>query len=149
MTRLIPFNRRSDNLVSSMTSIHDMLDDFFSNNYPATRSLARDTFKLDIEDREKDFLIEAELPGVDKENVSISMEADCLTIAVNVNEEREEEDKERNYVHKEHRFSSMSRKIYLGDADVDNISAKLENGVLSVTVPKMAQVETVKTINIE
>ncbi len=109
MTRLIPFNRRSDNLVSSMTSIHDMLDDFFSNNYPTTRSLARDTFKLDIEDREKDFLIEAELPGVDKENVSISMEADCLTIAVNVNEEREEEDKERNYVHKERRFSSMSR----------------------------------------
>ncbi len=148
MTRLIPFNRRSDNLVSSMTSIHDMLDDFFSNSYPS-RSLARDTFKLDIQDRENDFLIEAELPGVDKENVSISMEADCLTIAVNVNEEKQEEDKERNYLHKERRSCSMSRKIYLSDADVDNISAKLENGVLAVTVPKLTQVETVKTINIE
>ncbi|MGI6738006.1 MAG: Hsp20 family protein [Christensenellales bacterium] len=52
-------------------------------------------------------------------------------------------------MHKERRSCSMSRKIYLSDADVDNISAKLENGVLAVTVPKLTQAETVKTINIE
>ncbi|MDO5022203.1 MAG: Hsp20/alpha crystallin family protein [Eubacteriales bacterium] len=150
MATLIPFNHRRDNWANTgLSNIHNMLDDFFSTSYPTMRSLSKDTFKMDIQERDKDYVIEAELPGVGKENIKLSMNDDCLTIAVEVSEENKQEDEQKNYVHKERRYSSMSRSVYLGDANKNDISAKLNNGILSVVVPKQAKEESVKTINIE
>ena len=57
-----------------------------------------------------------------------------MTISVQREENIKEEKK--NYVHRERRFSSMSRSLYLDDAKSTGIKAKLENGVLSIKVPK-------------
>ncbi len=150
MATLIPFNHRRDIWDgSSLNSIHNMLDDFFSSEYPTMRNLASDTFKMDIQEREKDYIIEAELPGVTKDDIKLSMDNDCLTIAVVVTEKSKQEDEKKNYVHKERRYSSMSRSVYLDDVNKNEISAKLDNGILSITVPKQIKDENVKTINID
>ena len=70
MAGLIPFNRRNANLArvgSGFDDLYNMLDDFFSDNWMATgRNLLKDTFKIDIEEREFDYVVEAELPGAKK-----------------------------------------------------------------------------------
>jgi HSP20 family protein len=97
--------------------------------------LARDTFKLDVQDKEKEYLIEAELPGVKKEEITLEMHDGQLMIGIQREEKVDEEKK--NYIHKERRYCSMNRSVYLADADTENIKAKLDNGVLEITVPKV------------
>lgn len=145
--KLVPFNRR--NFVrrdDDFYSMYDVLDDFFSDTL-TSRNLSRDTFKLDIEEKENTYLIEAELPGIDKDEVSIELDNDRLVISVERKEEKDIE--EKNYVHRERRYSSMSRGVYLGDIDKGDIKAKLDNGVLSIEVPKKTEVEETKKIEIE
>jgi HSP20 family protein len=122
-----------------------MLDDFFTENWLPSRNLMRDTFKIDVEDNEQQFLIHAEMPGVSKEEISLDLNEGRLNISVNRVEDVNEEKK--NYIHRERRVTSMSRSVYLSDADAQNIGAKLENGVLTVTVPK--KVKQVNSTKIE
>jgi HSP20 family protein len=134
MSRLVPFNRwglrRND-----FEDFYNMLDDFFSDTWWPVRSLARDTFKLDIQENEREYCIEAELPGVTKEEINLQLKDDGrLTIAAE-REENIQEDK-KNYVHRERRYSSMQRTIYLRDAKTEGVKAKLQDGVLKITVPK-------------
>ncbi|MFY9324737.1 MAG: Hsp20/alpha crystallin family protein [Syntrophomonadaceae bacterium] len=134
MSRLVPFNRwglrRND-----FEDFYNMLDDFFSDTWWPVRSLARDTFKLDIQENEREYCVEAELPGVTKEQINLQLKDDGrLTIAVE-REENIQEDK-KNYVHRERRYSSMQRSIYLRDAKTEGVKAKLQDGVLKITVPK-------------
>ncbi|MDR2665008.1 MAG: Hsp20/alpha crystallin family protein [Oscillospiraceae bacterium] len=137
MAGLIPFNRKNNALARSTTGFEDfynMLDDFFSDSLLSGRSLLRDTFKIDIEETETEYLIDAELPGVSKEDIDLGIEDENLCISVSRSEEINKDGK--NYVHRERRAGSMSRRIRLANAKLDGITAKLEDGVLTVTIPK-------------
>ena len=70
---------------------HNMLDDFFTNSWPLRRSLAGDTFKIDVQDNEKEYVVEAELPGIQKNDVNVSLEEGRLSISVNKQEVKEEQ----------------------------------------------------------
>jgi HSP20 family protein len=148
MTGLVPFNRRDTGLLGTgFEDFRNMLDDFFSDNWPSRRSLERDTFKINVQQNEKDYLIEAELPGVNKDEIDIDLDEGRLTISVKREEQINEEKK--NYIHRESRYSSMSRSVYLADADSKDIKAKLENGVLSISVPRQEQAAKSQKISIE
>ena len=150
MAGLIPFNRRDNSLARVNTGFEDfynMLDDFFSDNWMQGRSLVRDTFKIDIKETDTDYSIEAELPGVKKEEIDLGVEDDSLCISVNRTEEVNQDGK--NYIHRERRSSSMSRRVRLVNAKLGEIKAKLEDGVLTVTVPKEEKVTGVRKIEIE
>lgn len=147
MASLIPFNRKNTEIFSPNYSINNMLDDFFAEGWPFRRSLAADTFKIDVQDNKTDYLIEAELPGVQKDAVSISLDDGRLNISVSKEENTEETNK--NYIHKERRYTSMSRSLLLADADDGGVKAKLDNGVLSITVPKKTKPDTKNIIEIE
>jgi HSP20 family protein len=147
MAGLIPFNRRNSDLLSTGFSLENMLDDFFAEGWPLRRSLAADTFKIDVQDNKTEYLVEAELPGVQKNEISISLNDGRLNISVNKVENIEEKDK--NYLHRERRYSSMSRSIILTDADATGVKAKLDNGVLCVTVPKQTKNNNGVVIDIE
>ncbi len=139
MASLVPFNRRSKLAGSSFDDFYGMLDDFFTSDVMPRRSLNRDTFKLDVEEKETEYLIEAELPGVKKDEITLEMNEGHLRIQIQREENIEEE--KRNFVHKERKFSSMSRSIYLKDSKSEDIKAKLDNGVLSITIPKEEHLE--------
>jgi len=61
--------------------------------------------------------------------------------------DEEKEEKGKNYLHRERRYSSMSRTIYLEDSKPDDIKAKLDKGVLQITVPK--EEKAIKSVTID
>ncbi|HOU10043.1 MAG TPA: Hsp20 family protein [Clostridiales bacterium] len=148
MSGLVPFNRKRSELANvGFGDFYNMLDDFFADGWPLRRSLGSDTFKLDVKEDEKAYTVTADLPGVKKEELNLSMEEGRLQISVNREEKTEEENK--NYVHRERVCCSMQRNIYLADADEGAVKAKLEDGVLTITVPKKEKKDTSIAINIE
>ena len=147
MAGLVPFNRGGSYLTPKGTrGFYNMLDDFFSDSF-FPRNLIFDTFKVDVKEDEKAYKIEAELPGVNKEDISLSLNEGRLNISVR-REEKVNEEKE-NYVHRERRYGSCERSIYLGEADPNAIEAKLEDGLLKVTVQKQDKAEGTKNIEIK
>ena len=150
MAGLIPFNRKTSKLSPANTgfeTFYNMLDDFFNDSFMPERNLSRDTFKIDIEETEKEYRIEAELPGVKKDEVSLNVEEDELCISINRTEEVNEEKK--NYIHRERRVNSVNRRIRLVNAALDEIKAKLDEGILSITIPKYEKSANSRKIEIE
>ncbi|MEW6622127.1 MAG: Hsp20/alpha crystallin family protein [Bacillota bacterium] len=148
MAGLVPFNRNKLSIrPGGIEDFYNMLDDFFSDTWSPRRSLAADTFKVDVQEHDKEYCIEAELPGVKKEEINLELNEGKLTISVNRKEEVEENKK--NYIHRERRLSSMQRAIYLADADSKGVKAKLENGVLNITIPKVKKADNTLKIDIQ
>ncbi|MBQ8235275.1 MAG: Hsp20/alpha crystallin family protein [Clostridia bacterium] len=92
-------------------------------------------FRTDIKDEGAHFLIEAELPGFKKEEIDISLEKDVLTVRAQRKEEKEEKDAS-GYVRKERHYGSYSKSFDLSGIDSEQISASLENGILTLKLPK-------------
>ena len=148
MSGLIPFNRKRNDLMNiGFDDFSNMLDDFFTGSWPIRRSLAGDTFKIDIQDNDTEYTIEAELPGVKKEDVEITLNDGRLNISVK--KEEVSENKSKKYIHRERKYAQMSRSILLADADDEGIKAKLEEGVLTIQVPIKQHEDTSKRIMIE
>ncbi len=146
MADMVPFGGRNRAL-SNTDDFYSMIDNFFNDPWFMGRRYGRDTFKMDVQEKDGEYLIEAELPGVNREEVDIEMIDGNLNIAVKREENVNEENK--NYLHRERRYVSMSRSVYLGDAVSDGIKAKLDNGVLKVTVPRQKKVDNAKKIKID
>ena len=147
MAGLVPFKRNAGLVNTRFPDFYGMLDDFFVYCWPPGKTLSQDTFKIDVQDNENEYVIEAELPGAKKEEVNVEMNDGRLTIFVRREEMVNEEQK--NYIHKERRYCSMSRGIYLVDAQSEGIKAKLDNGVLSITVPKQDKTQSKSKVEIE
>ena len=93
-------------------------------------------FRTDITEKDGNYVLEAELPGFKKEDISIDLEKDCLTITAERKSESDEEDSERNYVRRERFYGSYSRSFNVSGIDTDNISAAYNDGILSISMPK-------------
>ncbi len=90
---------------------------------------------VDIHENENNFIIHADLPGIDKENIEVSMENNTLTIKGKRNQFHEK--KHKDYVRSERIMGRFYRRFTLPEtADGENITAKTEKGVLEVTIPK-------------
>lgn len=149
MAGLVPFNKKNKE-ISTNTGFEDfynVLDDYFSNDWPFKRTLTHDTFKVDVEDNGNEYLIEAEVPGIDKKDIIVELNDGKLMISITRDENSES--KKKNFIHRERRYSSMIRSIYLEDAKPDGIKAKLENGLLKVVVPKEEKPNNSITIDVE
>ena len=147
MANLIPYGTGKRGLATTgFEDFYNMLDDFFTDPWLSGRRV-REGFKLDVQQTDKEYLIEAELPGVNKEEVSLDLRDGTLSISVNREENVNEEKK--NYIHRERRVSSMSRSVHLGDVDADAVSAKLDNGVLKISVPVKTPVDSTRRIEIQ
>jgi HSP20 family protein len=146
MYGLVPINQRKL-LKSNYDSYHTMFDDFFTYSWPEMRNIANDSFKLDVEDNEGNYVISAELPGVKKDEVNLTLEDGNLCISIEREEKVDKSDE--NYIHRERRYSSMQRSVYLVDADINEVKAKLDEGVLTIEVGKQASVSENKKIEIE
>ncbi|MCK9235512.1 MAG: Hsp20 family protein [Acholeplasmataceae bacterium] len=128
-------------------TVRDLINDFFQDDFYPMRRYTRETFKLDVKDEGNAFIIEAELPGVKKENITLNYHDGLLDIAIEHQEEKEETD--QNYLHRERRYRSMRRTLNLGELDESQIDARLEEGILTVKAPKKERVETTTKIEIK
>jgi HSP20 family protein len=149
MTNLVPFNRKLFGGFDSMFDDLFNVSSAFSNSLTPSQGFAKNfgAFKVDVVDNENEYIIEAEMPGVDKESVTLDYNDGKLLISVS--ETKEELNEGKNYIHRERRVSQASRSVYLSDASGDDIKAKLDNGILCVTVPKARQEVKAHKIDIE
>ena len=98
---------------------------------------------VDIKETEKEFLIHADIPGVNPDDIDVHMEDGMLTIKG----ERESETKEEREGYKriERQSGAFYRRFSLPDtANADKISAKSKNGVLEITIPKQEKAQARK-----
>ena len=104
-----------------------------------SRSFWNDTnlnaFRTDITEKDGVYTLTAELPGFKKEDISIDIDKDCLTIAAERKDESEDEDKERNYVRIERFYGSYSRSFNVKGIDTEAINASYADGILTLTMP--------------
>lgn len=92
--------------------------------------------KIDLEDREEELVLTAELPGFDKDDIDVRVTDRTLHLEAAYEEESEEE-ADGEYIRHERRRASVTRSIPLPQAvDVDDISATYNNGILTVQIPQ-------------
>ncbi|SIO14981.1 Hsp20/alpha crystallin family protein [Halodesulfovibrio marinisediminis] len=105
--------------------------------------------KIDVYGTEKEYVIEADLPGIEEEDLSIELKNDLLILSAEKKFEEKKEDK--GYYRVERSYGSFRRVLNIPeDADKDNIKAKLEHGVLCITMPRAKSLESsAKKIAIE
>ena len=112
----------------------DLIGCFFDDPF-FSESRHNEIMKTDIKEGENEYTLEIEMPGIKKENVKIELSKGYLTISAENNNEVEE--KEKNYIRKERRYGSFTRSFYVGDkVEMNDINASMDNGILSITVPK-------------
>ncbi|HAR47868.1 MAG TPA: Hsp20/alpha crystallin family protein [Firmicutes bacterium] len=128
---------------------YGLRDSLFDNIFFPYEHKENNMMKTDVKENENDYELQVEVPGVSKENISIDYENGYVTIAAKTNKSKDEKDKEGNYIRRERYSGSYSRSYYVGDVDRESIKAKLDNGVLSIIVPKAKAEEQKKAIAIE
>ena len=107
-------------------------------------------FKTDVRDLGEQYLLECDLPGFAKEDISLDLEGDVLTVKAERHSEYEDKEKQGGYLRCERSFGSFSRSFDVSEIEREGIKAKLENGVLKVTLPKKQQTPVEKhTLPIE
>lgn len=90
---------------------------------------------IDLEDRKDELVLTAELPGMSPEDIDLEIEGDTLTLRGEKREEHEEKESERYFY--ERRYGNFVRRISLPqNVDPDRATARFENGILRVTLPK-------------
>lgn len=128
---------------------YGLRDSLFDNIFFPYEHKENNMMKTDVKENENDYELQVEVPGVNKENISIDYENGYVTIVAKTNKSKDEKDKEGNYIRRERYSGSYSRSYYVGDVDRESIKAKLDNGVLSIIVPKAKAEEQKKAIAIE
>jgi HSP20 family protein len=98
------------------------------------------SFRLDILDRDKELLVRGELPGVEKDDIEVTISGDRLTIEAK--RHFDEEDKKETFYRHEMGFGTLVRTVALPvPVDAEKIRAELEGGILKVTLPKVRAAE--------
>lgn len=135
MFDLVPFsNRRGRSTNNPSEDVSDIFDRLESNLLNDFMSLTNTGFRTDIKETDEEYVIEAELPGLDKDDITLEVDGDYLVISAN-NEETIEEDRE-GYLRKERKVGKFQRSFELSNVNEDEIKAEYNNGILEVTLPK-------------
>lgn len=130
MFTLIPYRNRTGNDLSRRAS--NLLDDnFFRPFFDFENWMGGTGFRVDIKEKENEYVLEAELPGVPEDQINLSVENDTLTICA----ERKYEEEENRY-YSERRYGHAERSFNLEGIAQDGIKADYKNGVLFVMLPK-------------
>lgn len=133
MSRRITLVRPSDMFRVMEDSMSNFMSDVgISADFPVS-------INVNIKELSDKYEVTAKVPGFKKEDINISFHENALILEGKVNEENEK--KEEGYIMQEYKEGSFKRMINLpGKVDMDKVDAKLSDGVLTLTLPKLAEV---------
>jgi HSP20 family protein len=95
-----------------------------------------DKIKVDVKENDKSFTVLAEIPGVSKEDIHVSIDGNVITLSADV-KQQDTQTKDDKVLRSERYYGSVSRAFSLPqDVDATQAKAKCDNGVLSLTLPK-------------
>ena len=129
MFELMPFSSRRIAYYNPFREMEEMSRRFWGSDEMSS-------FRTDITEKDGSFILEAELPGFDKDDIRIDLEKDRLTISAERSSDKEDKDDERSYVRRERFYGSYSRSFNVSGIDTDAITASYDNGVLKLTMPR-------------
>ena len=125
MYTLVPF-RKTINAFPSLFNDHFMSEFFADGCAPQMR--------VDVREQGDAYLLQADLPGVSKDQIKLDVEDGVMTVSADMNSEKKEQ--KEGYVCSERSYGHVERSFNLEGIDADGIKADYENGVLMVTMPK-------------
>ncbi|MBE3594552.1 MAG: Hsp20/alpha crystallin family protein [Candidatus Carbobacillus altaicus] len=114
-------------------SVNDLWERFWDEPWPVLPFAGR--FRSDIRETDDAYIVEAELPGVDKDAIDLAYHDGVLSIVVEENRQVEEK-KEDQYLRRERYRGRMERHFSLENVEADGITATFKDGLLTVTLPK-------------
>ena len=114
---------------------------FFDSPFFGTSSSSMAGFSTDITDEGDSYKLTADLPGFEKGDINIDINDNTLTLSAERHSEFEKEDKKGKYIRVERSYGSYSRSFDLTGIKEDEIEAKYDNGVLTLTLPKKDEVK--------
>ena len=129
----------------SMTPF-DFFEDFSRNLFNDFKS---NLIKTDIHETDNEYFVEAELPGIPKENIQVTYEDGVLTISGQQQIDIVDEDKKGKLIRSERSSTSLRRQYLLENVKEDEIKASYSEGILKLTLPKDSNKEIKKSIPIE
>ena len=124
-------------------AINDILDDLFKGYWVRPVRLFDEqpetqTIRMDVKESEKSYTVHAELPGVKKEDVQVTIEGNTLAVSAEMKKASQEQEGDK-LLRRERYYGKLYRGISLGqEVDEANASARFENGVLELVLPKKA-----------
>jgi HSP20 family protein len=135
VTRMLDLirNKRND------YRVWDLMNDFFSTDVMTSVQ----GFRVDISEKDKEYILEAELPGFDKKDISVELKNNYLTISAKRDDDKEE--KGKDFIRRERSYGEFSRSFYAKGIKQEDIKAKYKDGVLVVSLPKKEKEEEVST----
>jgi HSP20 family protein len=151
---ILPWRQRTRDIEGSdvldpFSRMHREMDRLFEDMFPASGRLSFSPgFRtkvdlmpsLDVSETDESLEVSADLPGMDTDDVSVTLNDGMLTISGERKEEKEE--KEKNYYRSERSYGSFVRRLALPFAvDEDHIQARFDKGVLKIVLPKSPEVK--------
>ena len=135
----------------------DFMDDAFERNFfggrnPLYGKHSKNLMKTDVKETETGYELDIDLPGFKKDEISAHLEDGYLTVSAAIVVDKYDKDIEGRYIRRERFSVSMTRSFYVGNAVTEeDIKAKYEDGILSLSIPKKdpKAVEAKKYIAIE
>ncbi len=133
---LVPYTRRIHDVstFNPFRGFEDLERAFFSERGPGE-------FRTDIRDEGDNYLLEADLPGFDKDDIHVDLDEGSLTISAERHSDYEHKDRKGNYVRCERSYGAYARSFDTAGIDTSKISAAYRDGVLRLTLPKQQKKE--------
>ena len=131
-------------VMSSNSWFPTVFDDFFNSDWmPKMKATAP---AVNVKEDQKEYTMELAVPGIKKEFCRVNINAEGnLDIAIENKMEHKDEDKKQHYLRREFSYTNYQQTYVLPEDIVkDNISAKVDNGVLTITMPKITKEEVKK-----
>ena len=119
---------------------YDVFDDVFDSmfNDPIFKPTTSSLMKTDIHENENSYLLDVEMPGYKKDEINLDYSEGYLSISASHEINDDEKDAKGNLIRSERSFGSCKRSFYVGeDFDKNEIKANFNDGVLSITIPKV------------
>ena len=136
----------------------NLFDDFFSGPFGMMVPQSRDPLygkhgknlmKTDVRETESSYELDIDLPGFKKDEVNVELKNGYLTIRAEKGLDKDETDKKGRYIRQERYAGSCSRSFYVGeDVEPGEVSAKFEDGILRLSIPKVEHKALPKTSTI-
>ena len=134
MYEMMPFTRNHGvDLYRPFRDLEELERSLFANSSAAA-------FKTDIRDTGDAYVLEADLPGMKKEDIHIDIDGDRLSISAERSAVKEEKDENGGYIRCERSYGSFSRSFDISGIRGEDISAAYADGVLTLTLPKQTKI---------
>ena len=149
MFGMIPYGRKNVvvNRTPDVWNMERLFDNFFRDPFLAGNAWTGGQIRTDIKETDKEYVFEAELPGVKKEDIFLELKDDVLTFGLDQKQEQEED--RDGYLCRERRVGSLRRSFRVDHVTEADVKATYQDGVLRIVLPKAEQIETSRRIEIE